>query len=262
MDMADGLCLESPPIISAMGIPRHGEASCFDRYVMPEHWSFHIYAYQATLELDGEVHRILPGDASLVPPGVPMVFRYQGPSEHVYFHFKLVDGKRVLRPPRVLTLGTHYEAIDRKARIAVARRLSDPGFALSTLWSLLWEYSDLGTGRTDQNPHAMHPLVAMATRHLEQQLSTNLSVRKLCEQVGVSEGYLTRVFQRELGLSVTEYSRRLRAEQALHLLTSTNMPIKTIARTVGYGSLSQFNRLLHRVHGQGPRSLRNNGLKD
>lgn len=254
--MTNGLPLDLPPAISATGIPRHGEASNTDSYLLPEHWCFHIYGYHAKLELDGDVGTIQPGDASLVPPGVRMVYRYFGPSEHVYFHFKTDLGGRALALPMTLSLGSHYDSMDRRARDAVKRARTDPSYSVAVLWTLLWEYADLSTGKSEASLSTHNPLISMAVQHIEQCLALPFSVATLSQEIGVSNGYLTRLFHRELGLSVSNYIRRRRAEQALHLLTSTNMPIKAIARSIGVPQLTQFNRLLKNAYGEGPRAIR------
>ncbi|AIE83674.1 Transcriptional regulator, AraC family [Fimbriimonas ginsengisoli Gsoil 348] len=235
-----------------MGIPRHGEATRSDNYLLPEHWCFHIYSYQATIELDGAPVLIRPGYASLVPPGVRMVYRYIGPSEHVYFHFKHDVGLRMVEVPVVFDLGDHYESMDIRARQAVGLGASNLTYATSALWTLLWESASLGDDTADNG----HPLVNMAIRHIEQRLSGPLSVSQLCSEVGVSYGYLTRLFKVWLGLPVSDYVRRRRADQAEHLLRSTTLPIKTIAKTVGVPDLQQFNRLIHREKGASPRAIR------
>jgi len=243
-----------------MGIPRHGEATNADTYLLREHWCFHIYSYQAVLSLDGQPHPINAGDGSLVPPGVEMTYRYAGPSEHVYFHFQPgSDGQNQVLP-MVLTLGNQYQSFDSRARAAVIRARSDPGHSTAVLWNLLWEYADLASGRGPIPQSRLHPLVSLATKHIEQRFAHPFTVKTLCQEVGVSYGYLTRLFSRDLGMPVSEYIKLRRAEQASHLLTSTSMPIKAIARSVGVPSLTQFNRLMHAVYGRGPRAIRSGNV--
>lgn len=239
-----------------MGIPRHGEAQPYDDYLLPNHWCFHIYSYQATLELDSVPFLIRPRWASLVPPGVRMVYRYVGPSEHVYFHFQTQPSATPVGVPLVLDLQEQYESMDARARHAVGCGSVHHPLATSILWSLLWESVELGAGRSSDQPHQGHPLVNLAIRHIEQRLGGRLTVAQLCTEVGVSYGYLTRLFRAWVGVPVSDYVRQRRADQAEHLLTSTTLPIKVIARTVGVPDLQQFNRLMNDVKGAGPRSLR------
>lgn len=184
-----------------------------------------------------------------------MTYHYMGPSEHVYFHFQpTLQGKRH-ELPLVLSLGSSFQSFDGRARKAVLRARSDANYPLVVLWNLLWDYVDLSNAElVDDNN--VHDLVGAAVNYIEQNLSLSLSVKTLCDQVGVSYGYLTRLFRRDLGMSVSEYVRQRRAEQASHLLMSTSMPIKAIARSVGVPSLTQFNRLMHGAFGHGPRAIR------
>ncbi|MES1228161.1 MAG: AraC family transcriptional regulator [Armatimonadota bacterium] len=248
--------LHDPPEISAMGIPRHGEARPVDDYVMPDHWCFHIYSYQAKLDLDGVSYHLRPGAASLIPPGTRMVYRYQGPSEHVYFHFKLPSAERGIKLPMVFDLGESYESMDRRAKAAVSRPTFDPAFAVAVLWSLLWEVVDNSSIDRQELKPSFHPLVTATMHHIEQRLGGRLTVAQLCSEVGVSNGYLSRLFKVWLGRSVQEHIRLRRADHAEHLLKSTNLPIKAIAATVGIPDLHQFNRLLHETKGAGPREIR------
>ncbi|HLO98823.1 MAG TPA: AraC family transcriptional regulator [Fimbriimonas sp.] len=235
-----------------MGIPRHGEARLWDDYLLPEHWCFHIYSYQAILELDGVPCQIRPGWASLVPPGTRMTYKYSGSSEHVYFHFKPIIGSHTYEVPMVFDLRERYQEFNSRARSAVelGGRLS--GLASAHLWSLLWD-STIPEGDHSRSKSAYgHPAVEMATRHIEQRLGTRLSVAELCKEVGVSYGYLTRLFTAHVGVSVSDYVRKRRADEAEHLLRSTTLPIKVIARTVGLPDLQRFNRLMHTAKGMSP----------
>lgn len=239
-----------------MGIPRHGEARVFDDYLLPDHWCFHIYSYPAVLELNGAALEIRPGSCSIVPAGTRMVYHYKGVSEHVYFHFRPAPMGPSVELPLVFDLGEHYALMDSRARKAIGRSMLDSAYPTSTLWSLLCEIADLQSPTTLDKDLNFHPTVAMAIRHIEQRLAKPLTVAQLCKEVGVSYGYLGRLFQEYLGVSVLDYVRSRRAEQAEHLIRSTTLPIKAIARYVGVSDLRQFNRLMHRMKGLSPRDLR------
>jgi AraC-like DNA-binding protein len=261
VEMRAKLCLERPPRISAMAIPRHGEDRLLDDYLLPEHWCFHIYSYHATLELNRQSVAIRPGTVSLVPPGVRMIYRYSGPSEHVYFHFKPEPGGRTIDVPMVFDLGDQYRPLDLRARQAVESASLNEPFATATLWSLLWDATKLALRDEKEAGVNGHPIVAAAVRHIEQRLDTSMSIAQLSREVGVSYGYLTRLFGTSLGMPVSEYIRRRRADRAEHLLRSTTLPIKVIARSVGVPNLQRFNRLMNETKGAGPRIIRIAGAK-
>lgn len=249
-----GIKLSEPPHITAMGIPRHGEYQRFDEYLLPEHWSFHLYRYGATLSIDGVAHRIAPGFISLIPPGVHHRFDYCGSSEHIYAHFSPVDGALAHEFPCVFDARELAVGFDRRLSLAASLYSVDPSFARATVWSVLLESHYL-LNQT-QLTRRSHPLVYAAKQHIEQQISGKITIPILCQEIGASEGYLSRVFTRYEGISVARYIRSRRAAIALHLIQNSSLPLKGIARTVGVPDLRLFNRMMHEFYECSPRALR------
>lgn len=239
-----------------MGIPRHGEAQPVDDFLLPDLWCFHIYSYHAALELNGEPHEIRPGHASIIPPETRMVYRYQGPSDHVYFHFQLCESDSKIELPTVIDLGDRFESMDSRARKAIGFFSPNLAYPRSILWSLLCEYAEIAMPGPKPYIQVSHPLVEMAVKHIEQRLAGEITVSRLCEEVGVSYGYLGRLFKTWLGCSILEHIKRRRADHAEHLIVSTTMPIKVIARAVGVPNLQQFNRMMRQTKGSSPRAIR------
>jgi transcriptional regulator GlxA family with amidase domain len=50
--------------------------------------------------------------------------------------------------------------------------------------------------------------------------------------------------------------RRLRVEQAVHLLETTRTPVDQLAAQLGYADPAAFRRLVRRETGESPRRLR------
>ena len=73
--------LESSPIIVQIGENTHG-AMRDEAYVLPDLWCFHLYAYEAELEVDGVHLPIRPGYVGIVPPGSRMLYHFFGRSPH------------------------------------------------------------------------------------------------------------------------------------------------------------------------------------
>ena len=76
------------------------------------------------------------------------------------------------------------------------------------------------------------------------------------EAVGVSPCYLSDVFARQAGCSVTAYRNRLRADHARRLLAATDCTVTEAANESGFGSLSAMNRRFLQEFGAAPRELR------
>jgi AraC-like DNA-binding protein len=76
--------------------------------------------------------------------------------------------------------------------------------------------------------------------------------------VGVSEGYLSRCFTQETGLSLIHYVARYRIQEAKQLLNAGNMSITEIALEVGFSDSNYFSRAFRREVGVSPFAFRRN----
>jgi AraC-like DNA-binding protein len=108
----------------------------------------------------------------------------------------------------------------------------------------------------DALPAHTGALVKRAVAYLHQNYARPLSRWEIAESVGVSEDYLTRVFNRELGLSPWDYLNRYRVLQAQVLLRNTSRSIADIARTVGFKDQAYFSRVFSKQVGQSPQTYR------
>jgi len=64
----------------------------------------------------------------------------------------------------------------------------------------------------------------------------------LGQEVGCSQFYLSRIFSREVGLTIPQYLRNLRMERAAELLRTGRYNVTEAATEVGYSSLSHFSK--------------------
>jgi transcriptional regulator GlxA family with amidase domain len=88
------------------------------------------------------------------------------------------------------------------------------------------------------DPAADHTLAGMAARAL------------------VSERHLTRLFQRELGVTAGQYVTRVRVQAARTLLESCDAGVETVARRCGFGSDETLRRVFLQVLGITPTAYR------
>ncbi len=105
-------------------------------------------------------------------------------------------------------------------------------------------------------PAQTSALVKRAVAYLHQHYARSIARWELAEAVGVSEDYLSRVFNRELGLSPWEYINRYRIYQAKELLHRTNDSIGSIAQQVGFHDQKYFSRVFRNLAGVGPKEFR------
>lgn len=109
----------------------------------------------------------------------------------------------------------------------------------------------------DVLPTHTSALVKRTLLYLHQNYARPLTRRQIAESIGISEDYLTRLFNRELGISPWDYLNRYRVLKARKLLTTTTESIGVIARQVGFTDQSYFSRVFRKLVGVSPQEYLN-----
>ena len=111
---------------------------------------------------------------------------------------------------------------------------------------------------TDTLPAHTSGLVKQAIAFFHQNYARPVSRWEIAEAVGVSEDYISRVFNRELNISPWDYLNRYRVLQSKNLLLQTTDTIGVIAHQVGFKDQAYFSRVFHKVTGMSPQAFREN----
>jgi len=74
--------------------------------------------------------------------------------------------------------------------------------------------------------------------------------------VGISYTHLAYLFQKTLGMTISQYVRRRRIERAGHLLRFSSLSIKAIAAQIGCEDLHVFNKMVRKELSQSPTEVR------
>lgn len=81
---------------------------------------------------------------------------------------------------------------------------------------------------------------------------------ELANHVFLNPDYLTRIFKKKTGLSISDYLLNERLLVAKELLMKTDMPVSAIAVHVGYANFSHFSRMFKKYAGLNPLEFRQN----
>lgn len=84
----------------------------------------------------------------------------------------------------------------------------------------------------------------------------DLGVEALSRRAGVSARHLTRLFVAGLGQTPARYVRRVRAEAAVQLLTSSTLPVARVASRCGFGTVEALRHAMVEHCGLTPSRLR------
>lgn len=111
-----------------------------------------------------------------------------------------------------------------------------------------------------ENPHTNPPHLGTAARQamafIQQQYMQRITREQIAHAAGVSESYLTQVFQHELGMTPWVYLTRFRVAQACALLRNTDESITDIAVAVGFDDPGYFSKVFRGETGMTPREFR------
>lgn len=83
-----------------------------------------------------------------------------------------------------------------------------------------------------------------------------ITIEELAEEIGVSAGYLSRMFKKETGDSVSGYIRRQKIEMAEHMLRYSDYSFAEIANRLSFSSQSHFIRQFRELIGMTPKKYR------
>lgn len=98
-----------------------------------------------------------------------------------------------------------------------------------------------------------HPLAQRAQRFIEAHAGEKLSLARVSREIGVTRTYLSALFRRECGVTLTEYIHRVRIERAENYLRGGGLTMAEIAELSGYGSYRHFHRSFLKLRHVSPR---------
>ncbi|WP_378080561.1 helix-turn-helix transcriptional regulator [Cerasicoccus arenae] len=244
-----------PPSIIQLTRAVHGRQVDSETFRLPDHWALHFYEYSGQLDCAGTSYAIHPGSCSLVPPGCPVTFHYEGLSEHLYCHFLLPKLSNVNSlSPEFLSNDVRLPQLKNLLTDAIKLRRSSPQRACLRLWEVLLGIRDI-LDNADSHPRHEY-IVETATQIVMQEMGHPLTIHDLARRCQLSHNQLTRIIKQQIGETPVIWLRRIRTDRAKEFLKFSDLPIKVIAAEVGYPDLQYFNKTIRQRFGQSPTSIR------
>lgn len=214
----------------------------------------HMYAGFGTLELNGCVYDVQPGDMVVICPGDD--HRYGGSGGKSYcedavcFCGNMADA---MYKKGILRSGLYHASPIRvlKPMIESAR---DPALVASLraaiqLQELLLELFSRREVDADPMQNLLNTIHSAPQDHWWR-------VTELAELMGVSTDTLRREFLRVTGLLPKNYIERFKLRQAAEMLLTENCPVRVVAARFGYLDAFHFSRRFKHIHGLSPENFR------
>ena len=91
---------------------------------------------------------------------------------------------------------------------------------------------------------------------IQYDLTADLKLKTIAEKLNVNSCYLSTLFHKEVGSTLTEYINKQRIEQSVHLLQLTSKPVQEIATECGFQDANYFIKLFKKQTGFTPNRYR------
>lgn len=99
-------------------------------------------------------------------------------------------------------------------------------------------------------------LVRKVITDINYDLTADLSLKTEAALLNVNPSYLSTLFKKETGYTLTEYVNRKRIDHAIFLLNSTDMQVQTIASYCGIPDVNYFTKMFKKMIGKTPKEYR------
>lgn len=151
--------------------------------------------------------------------------------------------------------GVHPLELDRTSSL-LARRIEEQT-AVEPLMELIRESARRYCRLVREQPGTRHsPTVRRAVACIRSDLAGDLSLHSLAAALSVNASYLSALFKRETGHTVTDYVNQARMELAARLLRNTGLQIQAVAQHCGISDVNYFSKLFKKAHGVTPKQFR------
>ena len=91
---------------------------------------------------------------------------------------------------------------------------------------------------------------------IDASIDGDLSLKRFANELFLNTSYLSSLFKKETGMTLTDYVNQHRINTAKRLLKSTTLSIQAVATSVGISDIHYFTRLFRRETGHSPREYR------
>ncbi len=99
-------------------------------------------------------------------------------------------------------------------------------------------------------------IIQKAITQIDADITADLSLKKLAETQKINPSYLSTLFKKETGITLTDFVNKKRIERAKQLLKSTNLQIQTVAQSCGMLDVNYFTKVFKKHTNKTPKEFR------
>lgn len=84
----------------------------------------------------------------------------------------------------------------------------------------------------------------------------NLSLHFFADRYNITKNYLSSLFKKETGVTLTDYIHQVRMRNAMVMINSSDSSVTDVAHSCGYNDINYFTRIFKRIYGLSPKQYK------
>ena len=122
---------------------------------------------------------------------------------------------------------------------------------------IVFEYLDRYMRLQQKEQHAQqHNLMAQIARYIEEHICEQVTVKQLAERFHLNSSYLSVLFKKEMGKTISDFVQEIRMSKAKELLRDPQIKVYEVAEQVGIQTSAYFTYLFKKWTGTTPQEYR------
>lgn len=197
-----------------------------------------------------------------------IIFRHKPDIMFLDVQMPLMDGIEVMQEAKhadilpytmILSAYDEFKYCQQALRLGAREYLLKPVRSSDILQMVNRAADELfGTGESvrDNPAEEKNRFVESAKEYVEEHYYENLMLVDVAQKAGISPGYLSTLFQRQLSKGFIDYLNEVRVEHACTYLKQNYLKTYEIAYKVGFKDEKYFSKVFKKIKGQSPSEYR------
>lgn len=143
-----------------------------------------------------------------------------------------------------------------ESNVSVMQRLIESDRTSSVRELVLDYLGPYAAAERTEKANRQHHLIRRISAYIEEHLHENVTVKHLAELHHINANYLSVLFKKETGKTVSEFIQATRMNKAIELLQDPTIRIYEVAEQVGFQTAAYFAYLFKKFTGQTPQEYR------
>ena len=258
-------------LLNSLSVYNAGYEKCHPGYqwgpgVRDHYLIHHIIRGKGSYTIEGRAYYLGAGDTFLLFPGVESCYRAdeKDPWEYAWVGFagndaySMIANTEFSKENPILNQSEISSELFQKIRAvyeANGNTFRDAVSMTGALYSLMGFLMKHSAGKEQPKNPQIH-YVERAMQYIAEQYSYPITVEDVAVYTGVSRSYLFRLFREKMKQSPKEYLLEYRIRQACQLLNQTDLPVRSIAHSVGFEDNLYFSKVFRKYKSCTPSEYR------